>query len=381
MCEFKEVSVSAPSKVILFGEHAVVYGMTAVAASLGLRTRMKIRPHSSKIVVNFPDVDLQEAWSQQQLTILFQHRPDYYDQVDHEYLDRIHDFLKTDKNNLRMASVICFLYLYSVIMDDVGVIPMEIVVESEIPIGAGLGSSAALSVCLASGLTGVLHQLNKSDVDCPISRESNIFHSKSSTVNRIVCQYAFLSEKILHGNPSGIDNSISTYGGIRSFKKGELSAVNCRRKLKILLVNTNTFRNTKDLVMRVKEKHVSYPEIIEPVLEAIDGISTRFLSAGDLEDENKYYKTVQDLIQYNQSLLQSLGVSHPTLDDVVTTLNKFNLAAKLTGAGGGGFALALITPTVSEKVLDKAIDMLETKGYTCYQTDIGVNGFTIEKKS
>ena len=45
--------------------------------------RMKIRPHSSKIVVNFPDVDLQEAWSQQQLTILFQHRPDYYDQVPH----------------------------------------------------------------------------------------------------------------------------------------------------------------------------------------------------------------------------------------------------------------------------------------------------------
>jgi len=373
MTKFQEISVSAPSKVILFGEHAVVYGMTAVAASLGLRTRMRIRPHTSKIIINFPDVELQEAWSPCQLEKLFQFKPDFFDQVDAEYLDRIHEFLKVDKCNLRMASVICFLYLYSVIMDEVGVIPMEIRVESEIPIGAGLGSSAALSVCLASGLTGVLHQLNANNT------QDNIFTTKSAAINRIVCKYAYLSEKILHGNPSGIDNSISTYGGIRSFKAGELTPVESLRKLRILLVNTNTFRNTKDLVLRVKEKKISYPEIIEPVLEAIDGISTRFISAGSLESEADYYKTVTDLIEYNQSLLTSLGVSHPTLDDVCLTLKTVGMAGKLTGAGGGGFALAIVPPALPEKVLSKAIDQLEAKGYTCYQTGIGVNGFTIEK--
>jgi mevalonate kinase len=371
--KFHEISVSAPSKVILFGEHAVVYGMTAVAASLGLRTRMRIRPHGSKIIVNFPDVELQEAWAPIQLQNLFQHKPDFFDQVDAEYLDRIHDFLKVDKCNLRMASVICFLYLYSVIMDEVGVIPMEIRVESEIPVGAGLGSSAALSVCLASGLTGVLHQIQAN------KPQEDIFSTKSAAFNRTVCKYAFLSEKILHGNPSGIDNSISTYGGIRSFKAGELTPVESLRKLRILLVNTNTFRNTKDLVLRVKEKKISYPEIIEPVLEAIDGISTRFISAGNLENDTEYYNTVQDLIQYNQSLLTSLGVSHPTLDDVCLTLKKVGMVGKLTGAGGGGFALALVPPSLPEKLLVQAVDMLEIKGYTCYQTGIGVHGFTIEK--
>ena len=58
-----------------------------------------------------------------------------------------------------MASVICFLYLYSLIMDEVGIVPMEILVESDIPLGAGLGSSSALSVCLSAGLIGVLHQI------------------------------------------------------------------------------------------------------------------------------------------------------------------------------------------------------------------------------
>ena len=81
MTKFQEISVSAPSKVILFGEHAVVYGMTAVAASLGLRTRMRIRPHTSKIIINFPDVELQEAWSPCQLEKLFQFKPDFFDQV------------------------------------------------------------------------------------------------------------------------------------------------------------------------------------------------------------------------------------------------------------------------------------------------------------
>lgn len=160
MGKFKVVSVSAPSKVILFGEHAVVYGMTAVAASLNLRTRMRLRPHEDCVLVNFPDVDIQESWSLAELKDLFRHKPSGDpDEVDHVYLDRIHDFIKTAKSTIGAASIICFLYLYSVMMDEVGVVPMEITVESEIPLGAGLGSSAALSVCLAAGLTGVLHQI------------------------------------------------------------------------------------------------------------------------------------------------------------------------------------------------------------------------------
>jgi homoserine kinase len=67
---------------------------------------------------------------------------------------------QVDQSNLQMASVVCFLYLYStMMMEEPGIVPMEIWVESDIPLGAGLGSSAALSVCLAAGLMAVRHQV------------------------------------------------------------------------------------------------------------------------------------------------------------------------------------------------------------------------------
>ena len=67
---------------------------------------------------------------------------------------------KVDQSNLQMASMVCFLYLYStMMMEESGIVPMEIWVESDIPLGAGLGSSAALSVCLAAGLMAVRQQV------------------------------------------------------------------------------------------------------------------------------------------------------------------------------------------------------------------------------
>ena len=140
------------------------------------------------------------------------------DEVDSTYLDKLHDFLGTSQSNLGMASVICFLYLYSIIMEDF-LVPMEIEVESEIPLGAGLGSSAALSVCLSAGLTGVLHQLKCLD--------KNIFNHLEQTTRKEICKLAFLSEKILHGTPSGIDNSVSTYGGLLHFTSGVITTIPC----------------------------------------------------------------------------------------------------------------------------------------------------------
>jgi len=374
MSQFRPVVVSAPSKVILHGEHAVVYGKTAVAASLDLRTRITIKPHPSHVVVNFPDIGLSDSWTPAVLSKLFQHRPeeDVAGTVDHSYLDRIHDFLQIDQSNIKMASMICFLYLYSVMLDET--VTMEILVDSDIPLGAGLGSSAALSVCLGAGLLAVIRQVQ--------GTEKNLLTEPNVAVKKEVCDWAFLSEKILHGTPSGIDNSVSTYGGMCKFSDGLLTPLPGSHTLPILLVNTNVERNTKTLVQTVRERYEKNPKIVKPILDAIDGLSETFLATMEKMTADgatqTIYNEMEDLIDVNQALLQSLGVSHPSLQSVCDILSQFGLHAKLTGAGGGGFAWSLLNPAVPGKMVETAKRQLEDRGFTCCQANIGVGGFRVE---
>merc|ERR1712241_742241 len=177
-------------------------------------------------------------------------RPKNLNGLDHDFLKCIEDFLNSQEdqgtttsttaaasdtntidsstqNEFQRASLTCFFYLYSLLCEKF--VPLQIKVESEIPLGAGLGSSAALSVCLAAGLYATKY---------PKIEDSMLDE---------ICKYAFISEKILHGQPSGIDNTVSTYGGFIHFKQGQLKSMldpskSTNFSLRILLVNTKVSR-------------------------------------------------------------------------------------------------------------------------------------------
>ena len=214
-----QISVSAPSKVILHGEHAVVYGKSAVAASLDLRTRMYLTPivKENVVQVDFPDVGVRQCWSGENIKEeILKHTPECTSDIDLDFLAKIRTFVNVTVSSeeksakleeLQTQSLTCFFYLYALICDKFT--PMRIKVESEIPLGAGLGSSAALSVCLAAGLRAIKYR--KSELNNDALEK--------------VCQLALISEKILHGRPSGIDNTASTYGGFIHFKQGELKSI------------------------------------------------------------------------------------------------------------------------------------------------------------
>ena len=369
---FRQISVSAPSKVILHGEHAVVYGKTAIAASLDLRTRMHLIPITDEkqqvLEVDFPDVRVHHSWkvSEVQKCLLETSKPATNEICD-AHLKRVQDFIKKscqDGNSkideLQLASLTCFFYLYSIICD-VHIVPLKIRVESDIPIGAGLGSSAALSVCLAAGLHAI--QSGKTTLD--LAEQDNI------------CQLALISEKILHGQPSGIDNAISTYGGLIRFQQGCVQPLELNVNLRILLVNSHVKRQTKDLVTKVKAQFDKYPLVVAPIMESIDGISQSFLQAlknGDEED----FQTLNDLIRYNQTLLDALQVSHPALEDILKTAKDHGLSGKLTGAGGGGFVYILLPPGVDRQVIQQVKDKLHKKCFTCYEAELGVHGVHVQ---
>ncbi len=177
---FRPILVSAPAKIILHGEHAVVYGHTAIAASIGIRSRVNIEnvargigsddDDPDSVIVNFSNLRLRKRWRCVDIAGLFRSRPsmDRLMQGSQEYQDAIRSFLEPTSDEgacgggIVTNSLVCFFYLYSVILNRP--IAMEISAESDIPIGAGLGSSAAISVCLAAALLNIKDQSKSQDL-------------------------------------------------------------------------------------------------------------------------------------------------------------------------------------------------------------------------
>ena len=149
-----------------------------------------------------------------------------------------------------------FLFLYLGISDSFinsKRIPLEISVSSDLPIGAGLGSSSSYTVGLTAALFKVFGL-------CPELS--------------VISEWAFQIDKLFHGRPSGIDNSICTFGGALLFRSGKIvEHLPEVQSLPVILVNTKVPRNTRAMVERVRHKYNKYTEIVENILSAIDGIS------------------------------------------------------------------------------------------------------------
>ena len=160
----------------------------------------------------------------------------------------------------KKLALLSFLQLYLCLLPRP--VPMRIHVRSALPTGAGLGSSAAYAVCLSAALLRVAGQLGVGQPN-----EEGL-----STI----CRWALASEQVVHGTPSGIDNTTCTYGGAVSFKAGRSTSV-APSGLRVLLVNTRVPRSTKALVSGVKARREKHIDAVDHVLDAIDAVATRGL--------------------------------------------------------------------------------------------------------
>lgn len=270
MIEFR---ISAPGKIILYGEHAVVYGKTAVASSLDLRTILHYKDlpdNSELIVLSMPKIRLLVNISLPQVYQYFYNDkcPSYND---HEHYYRyIEAFVtKIDHNNLQQKLALeAFFYLYIGICktENIMIKPFQIVIETALAVSSGLGSSASFAVCIATCF------LNLSKLQKQETLILNIFELDK------ISMYALNCEKIMHGTPSGIDNSVCTYGSIIEFKKGEkLEPIIAAKGMRVLLVDTRVQRSTRALVENIARLKLKYPGIITPILESIDSVAKEAL--------------------------------------------------------------------------------------------------------
>eukprot|EP00069_Balaena_mysticetus_P013516 bmy_08290T0 len=165
-------------------------------------------------------------------------------------------------------AVLSFLYLYLSVCQSQRALPnLDVTVWSELPTGAGLGSSAAYSVCLAAALLTACKEI-------PNPLKDGEAASRWTEDNlELINKWAFQGERVIHGNPSGVDNAVSTWGGALRYQQGKISSLKRPPALKILLINTKVPRSTKALVAGVRSRLLKFPEIVAPLLTSIDAIS------------------------------------------------------------------------------------------------------------
>lgn len=250
---------------------------------------------------------------------------------------RLDELTNIKGDNSQSQAVLAFLYLL-VILEAKASVPLDhgftLSVRSFLPVGAGLGSSASYAVTISTALL-ILNKFIPVDFNRSERREAYL---------DIINAYAFKAEEVIHGNPSGVDNAVATYGGAKSFVRGQgFATLEGFQSLRLLLTNTKVPRSTAALVAGVGQKRKNYPLIIEPMLDSMNAIALHCRDAfKKSQDKEALMNELEDLVDLNHSLLQGLGVSHPSLEKVRSITAESGLKTKLTGAGGGGCAVTFV---------------------------------------
>lgn len=302
----KIIKVSAPAKLILSGEHSVVYGQPALVAAITQRLFVKIQKtkDKTKIITN---------------------------------------------ENPKLA----YHALYNVIPQKISlnIAPeinhFQITINSQIPSHRGLGSSAALAVALTKALLLWFGQkLNK----------------------KLVNQIAYEIEKKQHGQPSGVDNSASLYGGLILFQKGKIKSLRIPHSPSFILLDSGrASESTGAMVKLVKSRQLKNKKLISTLGQVTKKIISNLNNPASLKL----------LITQNERLLEELGVVGQKAQEIIKRIEDFGAAAKICGAGGlkKGSGMILVFHQDRKKLLH----WLKTQKLSFQETKIDYQGVRIEE--
>jgi len=308
------------AKVILFGEHYVVYGLPGIVAALDSYTTAKVEPsepgNGLTVIDNRPAADgYKEKKKGEQ----------------ERALDLIMNFMKIDTEAT----------------------PLKITLEGNLKCVGGRGASAALATSIARALSGHFN-LNLND----------------DQINEI----SYEGEKGSAGTPSGIDNTAATYGGLLIFKKNleggpnDIETLKIKEPIEIVLANTGITQDTKEVVADIKSKREEDPEKFGRIFSDYEKIFQEAQTALKNFDLNK----LGSLMDKNQELLKESTLSCPELDQVIQIAKENGaLGAKLTGTGRGGSMVAL---TPGKELQDRVANAIEEVGFETLKTRIGIGG-------
>ena len=310
---------SAPGKIILFGEHFVVHGTKAILAAIDKRVTVTSTFTENKTIkVNSQLGTIEVPISSSHEEVKSEFRP--------------------------------FVYLANkIINSEQNVSGLEITIDSDIPIGVGLGSSSACCVAAAASISELFNELSSEEI----------------------LKMSIEAEKTIFPDTSGADCTVCTYGGMIEYPS--IEKIDNTFDLNLLIANSMIPHNTKNSVEKVNK----FKENDEERFSQLCDLETKLIDEVITAMKNNDATTFGLKMSENQKYLEEIQISNDTLRDMISSLKEISLGTKITGAGDGGCIIAL----VKDENMDKVTALLpKDKEYFSAKIDTkGVVWSTIEE--
>jgi len=308
---------SAPGKIILFGEHFVVYGMKAMLCSIDKRITATSQFIDEKVI------RIRSSLGESEISI-----------------DSSNSLEKVQQKFMKPF----FYVAQKAIKENSVKNGIELVIESEIPSGVGLGSSSAACVAATASINGLFCKLSKNDV----------------------MKIAVQAERTIFEQNSGADSSVSTFGGLVSYDlKNGFEDIASRNDLSFIISNSAQVHNTQDVVRQVRNFKEKNDDLFNKLCKLEIDIVNNAMSSLKENDLNK----LGLLMLENHNVLKQIGVSTEKIDLLVQEAKKTSYGAKITGAGGGGCIISLVDDSNSENTLNNLRKISD-----CFMTKIDYSG-------
>ena len=302
---------SAPAKIILFGEHFVVHGTKAILAAIDKRVTVTTTFTENKTIKINSELGTIEV-----------------------PISSSHEEVK---NEFRP-----FVYLANkIINSDQNVSGLEITIDSDIPIGVGLGSSSACCVAAVASICGLFKELSSEEI----------------------LGMSIEAEKTIFPDTSGADCAVCTYGGM--IEHPSIEKIDNTFDLNLLIANSMIPHNTKNSVEKVNK----FKENDEERFSQLCNLETKLIDEVIIAMKNNDATTFGLKMSENQKYLEEIQVSNDTLRGMISSLKEISLGTKITGAGDGGCIIAL----VKDENMDK-VPALLPKDKECFSAKIDTKG-------
>lgn len=308
-------NASAPGKIILFGEHFVVYGVKAILCAINKRITVsasKIQENIISIKSNIGDLNMPPNLPISEIRSPL--KPFYF-----------------------LANKMIEKYNHNT--------GIEIIVQSEIPLGVGLGSSSACCVAGAAAISRLFSETSKEEI----------------------LEMAIEAERTIFQNTSGADCTVCTFGGIMEYdKKNGFSKINLEPNFHLVIANSKIVHSTETVVANVKQ----FKEKNEEKFSNICKEESDLINDALILLKNNDLSGLGKKMLKNQEYLEAIGTSNEELHAMMELVQGSSFGAKITGAGGGGCIIAL----TDESNLESVIEQFKKKNYECFSTEIDFRG-------